>query len=169
MLCPMHIHGNGTLPGDGWCAYGKKAFRPDDGLRGNLPDGCTFHADKLCPLPTCLPGMRGNLSGMRPQLRADRWHGRLCQHMLGMCGTMRPDGRIEVRESQSAPTVSFHVSGAPFGGSASRVGCEGGHVDDVGILRIERDDLNRLVKADQHRADQGRAAELLQHLRCDGS
>lgn len=35
------------------------------------------------------------------------------------------------------------------------------HVDDVAVLGVERDDLDRLVQADEQRADDGGAAEFL--------
>src|SRR5690606_17500868 len=38
------------------------------------------------------------------------------------------------------------------------------HIDDVGILGVQRYDLHRLVEADQQRANNGRAAQFLQHL-----
>ena len=42
--------------------------------------------------------------------------------------------------------------------------CRRRHVDDVRILGVEGDDLHRLVEADEQRADDGGAAEFLQHL-----
>src|SRR5690606_33597487 len=47
------------------------------------------------------------------------------------------------------------------------VGREGGHVDDVGILRAERTDLHRERKADENGADGRRAAQFAQHFRRD--
>src|SRR5436190_11507594 len=48
--------------------------------------------------------------------------------------------------------------------SADVVGRERGHVDQIGVLRGQVDDLNRIVEADEQRTDYRGAAQLLQHL-----
>ena len=53
--------------------------------------------------------------------------------------------------------------------AADIVGRDGRHVDDVGVLGGHGSDLDRLVEANQQRADDRRTAQFLQHLGGDRS
>src|SRR5262249_51168317 len=53
--------------------------------------------------------------------------------------------------------------------AADAVGRECRHVDEIGILRRQADDLHGAVEPDQQRPDHGGAAKLLDHLGRDRS
>src|SRR5262249_20266998 len=66
------------------------------------------------------------------------------------------------------PPLGFHPcpSTRPTAAALAvdRGGRERGHVGDVAVLGAERADLYRVRQAHEHRADEGGAAQLLQHL-----
>src|ERR1700728_256556 len=62
------------------------------------------------------------------------------------------------------PSLRFcMLSTAPLPtSSADIIGGESRHVDDLSVVRGQRNDLHRTVETDQHRADHRRPAELHQ-------
>ncbi len=74
---------------------------------------------------------------------------------------------LMTRYQRGAGTAGMHEGPAGSGPPESigrGIGRDRRHVDDIGILGFERDDLHRLVETDQKRADDGAAAQFLQHL-----
>lgn len=101
LLSKLSRHRNKSLPGGRRKACRAGALPPDDGVRGDVPDVGSFHADQHSPPQTHLPRMRRDLRGMRRGLRTRRWNGRMRRNLQGMRGKLPEDGCVIAQETSN--------------------------------------------------------------------